>query len=88
MDGVRYQDLLELADNMAPEEIDYVMRGVAMNKAIAEYGLASESLSGLGAGKAKKLAEIAAALVLAGELSTLAAQAAGELGKAHKALGR
>jgi len=42
----------------------------------------------LGAGKAKKLAEIAAALVLAGELSTLAAQAAGELGKAHKALGR
>jgi L-cysteine desulfidase len=52
MDGVRYQDLLELADNMAPEEIDYVMRGVAMNKAIAEYGLASESLSGLGAGKA------------------------------------
>ncbi|NLX48258.1 MAG: hydroxymethylglutaryl-CoA reductase (NADPH) [Euryarchaeota archaeon] len=42
----------------------------------------------LGAGKAKKLAEIAAALVLAGELSTLAAQSAGELGKAHKALGR
>ncbi len=52
MDGVRYQDLLKLADNMASEEIDYVMRGVAMNKAIAEYGLASESLSGLGAGKA------------------------------------
>lgn len=41
-----------------------------------------------GAGNAKKLAEIAAALVLAGELSTLAAQSAGELGKAHKALGR
>ncbi|HON42450.1 MAG TPA: L-serine ammonia-lyase, iron-sulfur-dependent, subunit alpha [Bacillota bacterium] len=52
MDGVRYQDLLELADHMAPEEIDYVMRGVDMNKSIAEYGLASESLSGLGAGKA------------------------------------
>ncbi|TFG54880.1 MAG: hypothetical protein E4H30_08285, partial [Methanomassiliicoccus sp.] len=30
----------------------------------------------------------AAVLVLAGELSTLAAQSAGELGKAHKALGR
>ncbi|MCG7844235.1 MAG: 3-hydroxy-3-methylglutaryl-CoA reductase, partial [Methanomassiliicoccales archaeon] len=42
----------------------------------------------VGEGKAKKLAEIAAALVLAGELSTLAAQSAGELGKAHKALGR
>jgi len=42
----------------------------------------------LGAGKAKKLAEIAGVLVLAGELSTLAAQSAGELGKAHRALGR
>jgi len=42
----------------------------------------------LGQGKAKKLAEIVAATVLAGELSTLAAQSAGELGKAHKALGR
>ncbi|MBN1110328.1 MAG: hydroxymethylglutaryl-CoA reductase (NADPH) [Methanomassiliicoccales archaeon] len=42
----------------------------------------------LGTGKAKKLAEIAGALVLAGELSTLAAQAAGELGRAHRELGR
>jgi len=42
----------------------------------------------LGQGKAKKFAEIVAATVLAGELSTLAAQSAGELGKAHKALGR
>ena len=42
----------------------------------------------LGPGKAKKLAEIAAAAVLAGELSTLGAQAAGELGKAHSELGR
>ncbi len=42
----------------------------------------------LGQGKAKKLAEIVAATVLAGELSTLAAQSAGELGKAHQALGR
>ena len=51
----------------------------------------SEALSMLGcvgAGKAGKLAEIAGAVVLAGELSTLCAQAAGQLGSAHKALGR
>ncbi len=42
----------------------------------------------LGEGKARKLAEIVAATVLAGELSTLAAQAAGQLGAAHAALGR
>lgn len=42
----------------------------------------------LGDGKARKLAEVVAATVLAGELSTLAAQAAGQLGSAHAALGR
>ena len=42
----------------------------------------------LGDGKAKKLAELVAVTVLAGELSTLAAQAAGQLGSAHAALGR
>ncbi len=42
----------------------------------------------LGEGKAKKLSELLAATVLAGELSTLAAQAAKQLGKAHKELGR
>lgn len=42
----------------------------------------------VGDGKARKLAEIVAATVLAGELSTLAAQAAGQLGSAHAALGR
>lgn len=42
----------------------------------------------LGDGKARKLAEIVAATVLAGELSTLAAQAAGQLGAAHARLGR
>jgi hydroxymethylglutaryl-CoA reductase (NADPH) len=42
----------------------------------------------LGPGKAKKLAEIIASVVLAGELSTIAAQAKGELASAHKALGR
>lgn len=51
----------------------------------------SEALSMIGcagAGKARKLAEIVGAVVLAGELSTLCAQAAGQLGSAHKALGR
>ena len=42
----------------------------------------------LGEGKAKKLSELVAATVLAGELSTLAAQAAGQLGSAHARLGR
>ncbi|MDR1691140.1 MAG: hydroxymethylglutaryl-CoA reductase (NADPH) [Candidatus Methanoplasma sp.] len=42
----------------------------------------------LGDGKASKLAEIVAATVLAGELSTISAQAAGHLGKAHQELGR
>ena len=42
----------------------------------------------LGNEKAKKLAEIVAVTVLAGELSTVAAQAAGHLGKAHQELGR
>jgi len=41
-----------------------------------------------GDGKARKFSEIVASTVLAGELSTLAAQAAGQLGQAHKALGR
>ena len=41
-----------------------------------------------GAGKARKLAEILSVTVLAGELSTLGAQAAGHLGKAHAELGR
>lgn len=42
----------------------------------------------LGEGKAHKLAEIVGAVVLAGELSTLCAQAAGQLGAAHGRLGR
>lgn len=41
-----------------------------------------------GEGKALKLAELVAVTVLAGELSTLGAQAAGHLGKAHRELGR
>ncbi|MDW5564179.1 MAG: hydroxymethylglutaryl-CoA reductase (NADPH) [Methanomassiliicoccus sp.] len=42
----------------------------------------------LGEGKAERLAEIVGAVVLAGELSTLSAQAAGHLGQAHSKLGR
>ena len=51
----------------------------------------SEALQMIGCkgdGKARKFSEIVASTVLAGELSTLAAQAAGQLGQAHKALGR
>lgn len=51
----------------------------------------SEALSMIdckGAGKAHKFAELVAVTVLAGELSTLGAQAAGHLGKAHAELGR
>ncbi|MBO4798690.1 MAG: hydroxymethylglutaryl-CoA reductase (NADPH) [Candidatus Methanomethylophilaceae archaeon] len=42
----------------------------------------------IGDGKAKKLAEIIAVTILAGEISTLAAQATGQLGSAHAQLGR
>ncbi|MBR4503902.1 MAG: hydroxymethylglutaryl-CoA reductase (NADPH) [Candidatus Methanomethylophilaceae archaeon] len=49
---------------------------------------ALEMIGCLGEGKAKKLGEIVAATILAGELSTLAAQAAGQLGSAHASLGR
>lgn len=42
----------------------------------------------LGEGKARKFGEIVAVTVLAGEISTLGAQAAGHLGKAHRQLGR
>lgn len=42
----------------------------------------------MGDGRSCKLAEIVAVTVLAGELSTLGAQAAGHLGKAHRELGR
>ncbi len=41
-----------------------------------------------GKNSAKKLAEIIGGAVLAGEISLMGAQAAGDLGKAHKSLGR
>jgi hydroxymethylglutaryl-CoA reductase (NADPH) len=47
-----------------------------------------EMLGCSGAGKARKLAEIVAATLLAGELSMAAAVASGELAAAHDALGR
>ncbi|MDD7423659.1 MAG: hydroxymethylglutaryl-CoA reductase (NADPH) [Candidatus Methanomethylophilaceae archaeon] len=49
---------------------------------------ALEMIGCKGAGKALKLAELVAATVLAGEISTIGAQAAGHLGKAHSELGR
>ncbi len=52
LEGIDYSTLLSLADEIGPDEVDYVMQGVEMNMAIAEYGLKSESRSGLGAGKA------------------------------------
>lgn len=42
----------------------------------------------LGSGRARKFAEIVTSVLLAGELSTLAAEAAGELASAHRTLGR
>ncbi len=49
---------------------------------------ALEMIDCLGDGKARKFAEIVAVTVLAGELSVLGAQAAGQLGRAHSQLGR
>ncbi|MBR6204988.1 MAG: hydroxymethylglutaryl-CoA reductase (NADPH) [Candidatus Methanomethylophilaceae archaeon] len=49
---------------------------------------ALEMMGCYGEGKARKLAEIVAVTILAGELSTLAAQAAGQLGNAHERLAR
>lgn len=49
---------------------------------------ALEMIGCRGNGKALKLAELVAVTVLAGEISTIGAQAAGHLGKAHSELGR
>ncbi|MEM3851447.1 MAG: hydroxymethylglutaryl-CoA reductase [Methanomassiliicoccales archaeon] len=49
---------------------------------------ALEIMGCYGEGKAAKLAEIAGALILAGEISTLGAQSAGELAEAHRRLSR
>lgn len=49
---------------------------------------ALEMIGCKGSGNALKLAELVAVTVLAGEISTVGAQAAGHLGKAHSELGR
>ena len=49
---------------------------------------ALEMIGCTGEGNALKLAELVAVTVLAGEISTIGAQAAGHLGKAHSELGR
>ena len=49
---------------------------------------ALEMIGCVGDDNALKLAELVAVTVLAGEISTIGAQAAGHLGKAHRELGR
>ena len=75
---------LYIAVRMPSVEIGTVGGGTRLPSQTA----ALEMIGCLGEGKARKLGEIVAVTVLAGELSTLGAQAAGQLGKAHKELGR
>ena len=75
---------LYIAVRMPSVEIGTVGGGTRLPTQTA----ALEMIGCLGEGKARKLGEIVAVTVLAGELSTLGAQAAGQLGKAHKELGR
>ncbi len=75
---------LYIAVRMPSVEIGTVGGGTRLPTQIA----ALQMIDCLGEGKARKLGEIVAVTVLAGELSTLGAQAAGQLGKAHKELGR
>jgi len=39
LEGIDYRTLLSLADEIGPDEVDYIMLGVEMNLAVAEYGL-------------------------------------------------
>ena len=75
---------LYIAVRMPSVEIGTVGGGTRLPTQTA----ALQMIDCLGEGKARKLGEIVAVTVLAGELSTLGAQAAGQLGKAHKELGR
>ncbi len=75
---------LYIAVRMPSVEIGTVGGGTRLSTQTA----ALQMIDCLGEGKARKLGEIVAVTVLAGELSTLGAQAAGQLGKAHKELGR
>lgn len=79
-----YDDGLYIAVRIPALEVGTVGGGTRLPTQSA----ALEMIGCKGEGKSKKLAEIIAATVLAGELSTLGAQAAGQLGAAHKKLGR
>ncbi len=46
-----YTELLKLIEKLDPEDVAYLMEGVRMNKAIANYGLEQDSVSGLSLGK-------------------------------------
>lgn len=54
VNAMSYEDLRRLSDEMNDEDMQYLLEGVSMNKAIAEYGLEQDSLSGLSLGKAMK----------------------------------
>lgn len=76
----------DLAANVMLPSLTVATVGGGTGLATAQEGLAM--LDCVGTGKAKKLAEIAAATVLAGELSMGAALAAGEFVDAHETWGR
>ncbi|MCR4425137.1 MAG: L-serine ammonia-lyase, iron-sulfur-dependent, subunit alpha [Firmicutes bacterium] len=52
MRTMTFESVMSLAEDMDLDDVDYIMSGVEMNKAIAEYGLRDESVSGLGLGRA------------------------------------
>ncbi len=49
-----YSEIFALLDQLDGEDVDYLMEGVRLNKAIAEYGLQQDSVSGLSLGKTLK----------------------------------
>ena len=44
MDTASYQDLFHALDRATPEDLEYILEGVAMNKAIADHGLHDHEL--------------------------------------------
>ncbi|HOY88988.1 MAG TPA: serine dehydratase subunit alpha family protein, partial [Bacillota bacterium] len=48
--GIRFEELLKLAEELESDDIGLIMDGVLMNRRIAEYGLERKPLSGLGVG--------------------------------------
>jgi len=48
--GIRFEELLKLAEELKQDDIDLIMEGIWMNRRIAEYGLERKPLSGLGVG--------------------------------------